>query len=498
MTIDIAAGEDLRLKHYIDGDWEESASEERFDSLNPYTGAAWYSAALGGEEDVRRAVTAARRAFEDRRWRDLTPTARGRLLRNLGDLVAEHADHLAQVETTDTGKLIREMRGQLHRLPEYFYYYAGLADKVQGDVIPSLQPGFLNYTLREPVGVVGAITSWNSPLLLTTMKLAPALAAGNTVVLKPSEHASASVLELMPLVEQAGFPPGVVNAVTGAAEAGAALAGHPDVNKISFTGGTEVGRRVGQLAIDHLARVTLELGGKSPQVIFPDAELDAAAMGVVSGIFAAAGQSCIAGSRALIHAEVYDEILGRVVDRAQAIRMGDPLEDDTELGPLALLQQLDKVERYVASGQEEGATLVLGGARPEDRDGWFYLPTVFADVRSDMKVVRDEIFGPVLSVQRFSDEAEAIALANGSQFGLAAGVWTQNLGRAHRVAGALNAGTVWVNAYRATSPLSPLGGFSSSGIGKENGVAVMSEYTRLKSVWVNTSDAPPTDLFMQR
>jgi aldehyde dehydrogenase (NAD+) len=498
MTLEIAAGEDLRLKHYIDGGWEESASEERFDSVNPYTGDAWYTAALGGEQDVRRAVAAARRAFEDGAWRNLTATARGRLLRNLGDLVAENADHLAEIETIDTGKLIREMRGQLHRLPEYFYYYAGLADKVQGDVIPTLQPGFLNYTLREAVGVVGAITSWNSPLLLTTMKLAPALAAGNTVVLKPSEHASASVLELMPLVAKAGFPPGVVNVVTGGAEAGAALAGHEGVDKISFTGGTEVGRQVGRLAVDHLARVTLELGGKSPQVIFADADLDAAALGIVSGIFAAAGQSCIAGSRALIHADVHDEVLDRITERARAIRMGDPLDEATELGPLALRQQLDKVERYVASGREQGATLVVGGSRPDGHDGWFYLPTVFADVRNDMNVVRDEIFGPVLCVQRFTDEGEAIALANGSQFGLAAGVWTQNLGRAHRVAAELNAGTVWINAYRATSPLSPLGGFSASGFGKENGLAVMSEYTRLKSVWVNTADSPPADPFMQR
>ena len=498
MLIDPASSEAVRLTHYIDDAWQESAGEKRFDSLNPYTGSAWYSAALGGPDDVERAVGAARRAFEDRRWRDLTPTARGRLLRNLGDLVAENADHLARVETMDTGKLIREMLGQLRRLPEYYYYYAGIADKVQGDVIPSLQPGFFNYTLREPIGVIGAITSWNSPLLLTTMKLAPALAAGNTVVLKPSEHASASVLELMPLVAKAGFPPGVVNVVTGGGEAGAALAGHEGVNKISFTGGTEVGRRVGQLAIEHFARVTLELGGKSPQLIFPDADLDAAAMGVVSGIFAAAGQSCIAGSRALVHADVYDEVLGRITARAGEIRLGDPLDEETELGPLAFAQQLEKVETYVAAGCAEGASLVLGGSRPEGRDGWFYLPTVFADVHSDMKIVRDEIFGPVLCVQRFNDEAEAVALANQSRFGLAAGVWTQNLGRAHRVASGLNAGTVWINAYRTTSPLSPLGGFSASGFGKENGVAVMGEYTRLKSVWVNTSDSPPDDLFVQR
>ncbi len=497
MTVEVEVGQDLHYTHYIAGDWYESATEERFQSINPYTGEPWYSAALGGRKDVERAVRAARRAFEDPVWRDLTPTARGRLLRNLGDLVGEAAEHLARTESTDTGKLIREMRGQLERLPDYYHYYAGLADKVQGDVIPTLQPGFLNYTLREPVGVVGAITSWNSPLLLTTMKLAPALAAGNTVVCKPSEHASASVLELMTLVAKAGFPPGVVNVVTGRGEAGAALAAHPGVDKVSFTGGTEVGRSVGRAAIDHLARVTLELGGKSPQLVFADADLDAAATGIVAGIFAAAGQSCVAGSRAVVHADVHDELVQRIAARARSIRLGDPLDEQTELGPLALGEQLAKVQRYVAAGRDEGAHVVVGGAQPE-RGGWFYLPTVFSDVRSDMTIAQEEIFGPVLSVLRFEDEDEGIALANDSRYGLAAGVWTQQLSRAHRVASRLNAGTVWINAYRATSPLSPLGGFGASGFGKENGLAVMHDYTRLKSVWVNTSDSPPADPFVQR
>jgi acyl-CoA reductase-like NAD-dependent aldehyde dehydrogenase len=498
MTADTAQSTDLHFKHFIDGDWHESTSEERFGSINPYTGENWYSAALGDRSDVERAVRAARRAFEDRRWRDLTPTARGRLLRNLGDLVGEAGERLARVETTDTGKLIREMRGQLERLPEYFYYYAGLADKVQGDVIPTLQPGFLNYTLREPVGVVGAITSWNSPLLLTTMKLAPALAGGNTVVLKPSEHASASVLELMPLVAEAGFPPGVVNVVTGRGEVGAALASDPGVDKVSFTGGTEAGRHVGRAAIDHFARVTLELGGKSPQVVFADADLDAAAISIVAGIFAAAGQTCIAGSRAVVHADVHDELLERIGARARSIRLGDPLDEQTELGPLAFREQLEKVERYVAAARDEGARLVVGGSQPDEYGGWFYLPTVFADVRSDMEIAQEEIFGPILSVLRFEDEEEGVALANDSRFGLAAGVWTQQLARAHRVASRLNAGTVWINAYRTTSPLSPMGGFGDSGFGKENGTAVMQDYTRLKSVWVNTADSPPADPFVQR
>ena len=355
-----------QYQHYIGGAWVDAAEGATFESFNPATGEPWYQAARGSAEDMRRAVAAAKAAFQDPAWRGLTATRRGHLLRRLGDLIAENAERLAVAESTDNGKLIREMRGQLATLPEWYWYFAGLADKVHGDVIPALRREILNYTLREPLGVVGAITPWNSPLLLTSMKLAPALAAGNTIVIKPSEHTSASLLEMMRLVEEAGFPPGVVNVVTGfGADAGAALVNHPDVAKVAFTGSSETGRLIASQAGQRLARVTLELGGKSPQVVFDDADPQSAAMGIVAGVFAAAGQTCVAGSRVFVQEGIYDEVLERVLDRTRRIRIGDPLDGETELGPLALREQLEKVRSYVQIGREtDGATLLHGGGQP--------------------------------------------------------------------------------------------------------------------------------------
>ncbi|MQY16951.1 aldehyde dehydrogenase [Nocardia macrotermitis] len=489
-----------QLQHFIGGEPVAPDSGEYFESTNPANRETLYQAARGNAADVQRAVAAARTAFENPRWRDLSQTRRGRLLRRLGDLIGENAEELARMEVLDNGKLLREMRGQLATVPEYYYYYAGLADKIHGDVVPASDRRVLNYTLREPLGVVGAITPWNSPLTLTTSKLAPALAVGNTVVVKPSEHTSRTALRLAELALEAGFPAGVVNVVTGfGAEAGQALVDHPDLAKISFTGSTATGARIAAATARRFIGSTLELGGKSPNIVFADADVANAAMGVVAGIFAAAGQTCIAGSRVFAQRAVYDELLERVTERARTIRIGDPLDADTELGPLAFEDQRDKVAGYVDLGRSEGARVVTGGQVSDGGlGGYFYEPTILVDVHNDMRVVREEIFGPVVAIMPFDTEDEVVRLANDTDYGLAAGVWTTNLARAHRMASRLDAGTVWVNTYRAMSPMSPRQGFKSSGVGIEHGTETVKEYTRLKSVWINTSEDPVADPFTMR
>lgn len=492
--------EPRKLQHFIGGKSVEPASGEYFPSMNPATREVLYLAARGNATDIDAAVAAATEAFLDPRWRDLSQTKRGRLLRRLADLIGENAEELARSESLDNGKLLREMRGQMATLPEYYYYYAGLADKIEGAVVPTSDRRVLNYTMREPLGVVGAITPWNSPLTLTTSKLAPALCAGNTVVIKPSEYTSATVLRLAELVIEAGFPPGAVNVVTGfGAEAGQPLVDHPGLAKISFTGSTATGSRIAASAASRFIGSTLELGGKSPNIVFDDANIANAAMGVVAGIFAAAGQTCIAGSRVFAQRAIYDELLQLVADRASSIRMGNPLDDDTEIGPLAFEDQRNKVASYVDLGRDEGARVLTGGrATDAGLGGFFYEPTVLVDVNNQMRVVREEIFGPVAAIMPFDTEDEVVQLANDTEYGLAAGVWTTNLARAHRMAGRLDAGTIWVNTYRAMSPMSPRQGFKSSGVGVEHGTETMKEYTRLKSVWINTNEGPVPDPFVMR
>jgi (Z)-2-((N-methylformamido)methylene)-5-hydroxybutyrolactone dehydrogenase len=485
------SGATRRYKMLIGGEWVEALSGKTFESINPYTGRAWATAPEAGEEDVDRAVRAARAAFDEGPWGTMTGTERARLMRRLADLLAENAQELAVVESTDNGKLLREMGGQLGALAEWYYYFAGAADKVQGETIPSDKANFFVYTRREPVGVVGAIAPWNSPLLLLTFKLAPALAAGCTVVVKPAEQTPASTLEFARLFDEAGFPPGVVNVVTGFGEGtGRPLVRHPGVDKVAFTGSTQTGIGVMKDAADHLARVSLELGGKSPNIVFDDADLEATNNGVVSGIFAATGQTCIAGSRLFVHERAHDELVKRLSEKAQSIKLGNPLEMETEMGPVAFKEQLDKVQGYIEVGQEEGAELVFGGRRPQTeelKDGYFIEPTIFTQVNNDMRVAREEIFGPVLSVIPFESEQDLIRQANDTSYGLAAGIWTRDIQKAHRVAHALRAGTVWVNSYRTLSFNTPFGGYKMSGMGRENGLESLKDYTQVKSVWVELS-----------
>lgn len=475
---------------FIDGAWRDPLSGTWMETVNPYTGKTWAHIPQANGADAEAAVVAAHNAFTSGDWPALTATQRGHLLRKFGDTLAEHAETLAKIEVRDNGKLYAEVLNQCRYMTEWFHYYGGLADKIEGTVPPIDKPSVLNLTRYEPIGVCACITPWNSPLLLLAWKAAPALAAGNTIVIKPSEYTSASTLEFARISELIGFPKGVINVVTGlGAEVGDALVRHKQVRKVAFTGGESGGAAVNLGAAPDFKKVTLELGGKSANIVFDDADLDQAVNGAISGIFAASGQTCIAGSRLLLQDSIHDAFLERLVELAGTASIGDPMSADTQVGPITTEPQYRKILDYIKIAKDEGARCVLGGDAappPQGSQGLFVQPTIFADVHNRMRIAQEEVFGPVLSVLRFSDEEQAIEIANDVNYGLAAGVWTTNLNRAIKLSERLEAGTIWVNTYRSTSFTTPFGGYKASGLGRENGMEAIKEYLQVKSVWFYT------------
>ena len=483
----------------IDGKWVNASNGAMFESINPTNGQVWSKVPEATETDIDDAVNAAHRAFSTGPWSKMTPTERGKCLRKLGDLLAEKSEPLGRTESVDTGKMLKETRWQAKYIAEFFHFYAGCADKISGETLPIDKPDLFVFTNREPLGVVAAIVPWNSQLFLVAVKVGPALAAGNTIVLKASEHASAAMLEFGELVAEAGFPPGVVNIVTGHGEpCGKALTSHPLVARISFTGGPNAARHVLYNSAENFAEVSLELGGKSPFIVFDDANIESAVNGSVAGIFGAAGQSCVAGSRLYLHEDIADEFLERMVAIAKDIRIGDPLLEETQMGPLCTIGQLENIEKEVSQAIEEGGQILHGGKRPENFEGLFYEPTIISCASQNMKIVDTELFGPVLSVLKFRTEEEVIGLANDTVHGLAAGIFTRDSARSLRMAKAVRAGIVWVNTYRVVSPIAEFGGIKGSGYGRESGFQAMHDYTRPKTIWMNTSDEPFGNPFVMR
>lgn len=488
-TIESAFLRQNPVKMLIGGQWVEAASGKTFETFNPATGRVLAQVAEGDAEDINRAVAAARKAFESGPWPKMTPSQRGRLLWRVAELIEAHADELAMLETLDNGKPIRYSKASdVPLTADHFRYFAGWATKIEGETIPVSIPNMMTYTLREPLGVVGQIIPWNFPMQMASWKLAPALAAGNTVVLKPAEQTPLTALRIGELMVEAGFPDGVVNIVPGFGHtAGAALAEHSDVDKIAFTGSTEVGKKVLQASAGNLKKVTLELGGKSPNIIFPDADLKWAVRGALTAIYFNSGQICTAGSRLFVHKSIYDETMSKLIEGASAMRVGAGSDPATEVGPVISEEQLARVTSYVESGRREGAVARTGGERAsgELADGYFLPPTVLDQVSDEMTVAREEIFGPVVVALPFEDVEEVAKRANQSIYGLAAGVWTNDIKKAHKMVSLLKSGVIWVNTYNQFDAAAPFGGYRQSGYGREMGHAVLDAYTQIKTAWIN-------------
>ena len=484
------------FKMYIGGEWVESSSGKKIETLNPETNKVWATVPEANENDVDNAVKVAQRAFEGS-WSKLHPRERAKFLRNIAEQLRSNAEHLGKIETMDTGKLFKEIKTQATYIAEYYDYYAGLADKVEGTVVPIDKPNMQVTTTRIPIGVIAAIIPWNSQMLLTAVKLAPALAMGNTVVIKASELAPVTLLEFAKLIENAGLPKGVVNVITGLGEpCGKALTTHDLVEKIAFTGGPETARHIIRNSADNLSQVSLELGGKSPVVLFNDADQENALNGITAGIFAASGQSCIAGSRLYIQSKIYDEFLDKLVKKAEGIKLGSPMDPDTQMGPLNSFKQLENIEKNIKATVEQGGKIRCGGKRSTiSNEGYYFPATIIECENHNLPTAENELFGPVLSVMKFENEEEAIHKMNDNQYGLSSGIYTTNLGRAMRVSKAVRAGIVFVNTYRLISPSAPFGGIKDSGYSKEAGIESIKEYTRIKTTWFNSSEDPMDDPF---
>jgi aldehyde dehydrogenase (NAD+) len=487
------------FKMLIDGEWVDASDGGNFTSFNPTTGEDWAVIPEATAQDVNLAVEAADRAFNDGAWPAMTPTQRGQCLRRLGDLLAENSEKLGAMETRDTGKMLKETRWQATYIAEFFQFFAGAADKIMGETLPIDKPDLFVFTHREPLGVIAAVVPWNSQLFLSTVKIGPALAAGNTIVLKTSEHAAAPMLEFGKLISEAGIPDGVVNIISGHGDpCGKVLTSHPKVVRVSFTGGPISAQHVIRNTAENFAEVSLELGGKSPIIVFDDADIESAVNGSVGGIFAATGQSCVAGSRLLLHEDIADNFIERLVVVAQGVKIGDPMLDETEMGPLCTQAQQDHIKREIAHAVSEGAVIRAGGNVPEGFEGIFFEPTIVECPSHDLRIVDTELFGPVVSVVRFKTEEEAVRLANDTKHGLAAGIFTRDSARSLRVSKAVKAGIVWVNTYRVISPVAEFGGMKNSGYGRESGYQAVYDYTRPKTVWMNTSSDPLPSQFTPR